>query len=363
MTIGSKFIIAVPICENLDETWRVIDSYLELEPGGFMVGVGGKLPVLSPPGRRDLVDYGMLSRFISDLKRRAPQAFVAVDAEGGSIFNILEGTSPLKSTRSYAGFRSDTRLTVELAEHLTSHAELLAGIGVDINFAPLLDVPLPGYLGYAAEDNRCVSDDPGEIYDFAELFIETHRKQGVLCTAKHFPGYGHLNTNPHTRLSAEAAGWNADLALAPYRRLIRENQLDALMLGHCTTPLHPGIPATLAPAALNLLRDELGFNGIAVADELFMGAVNDYYRSDSSGRSDGDPEGEQRAVDAWELCDLIIVSYPIQNRDGTVSGIPGGERRLPRMISAVKAALEDGRITSGSLELSGERLRRAGLLK
>jgi hypothetical protein len=99
-----------------------------------------------------------------------------------------------------------------------------------------------------------------------------------------------------------------------------------------------------------------------VADELFMGAVNDYYRDPLSGRSDGDPDGERRAVDAWSLCDLIIVSYPIQNRDGTVMGRPGGERRLPTMVGAVRMALEDGRIPAASWKDSLRRLSAAGLL-
>jgi beta-N-acetylhexosaminidase len=377
---GFKFIIAVPICQTADETWRIIDGYLELEPGGFMVGVGGRLPILSPPGRADLVDYDAFARFIEELKRRYTPGFVAVDAEGGAIFNVLEGISPLSAARAYAGFSADPQLHSRLEADLEEHCELLAGAGVDMNFAPLLDVPRPGYRGYAAGDRRCVSDDPQEVTDFGRVFIRAHRRRGIICTAKHFPGYGHLTENPHRVLSDEAEAWDADIALAPYRALAAEGALQAVMLGHSTTQYHPAVPATLAPEALQLLRggapegeaegagsgglsyDGLGFDGLAVADELFMGAVNQYYRGRRSGRTDGDPQGRQRAMDAWSLCDLIIVSYPIQNRDGTVSGVPGGERRLPAMVEAVRRGLAEGLIPGQAAADSARRLSAAGLL-
>jgi beta-N-acetylhexosaminidase len=359
---GKKFIIAVPVCETLDETWRILDGYMELRPGGFMVGVGGRLPVLAPAGQPGMVDHQRLCDFIDLLKRRYPGTFAAVDAEGGDIFNILQGASPLRSARNYTGFLSDAELRERFEADLEAHVELLAQAGADINFAPLLDVPLPGYRGYAAGDRRCISDDPGEVIAFGRSFIAAHRRRGIICTAKHFPGYGHLKENPHQLLSVEADAWDDKRALEPYSALCSEGSLQAVMLGHCTTPKHPRVPATLASQALELLRNELHFDGLAVADELFMGAVNDYYRDPLSGRSDGDPDGERRAVDAWSLCDLIIVSYPIQNRDGTVMGRPGGERRLPTMVGAVRMALEDGRIPAASWKDSLRRLSAAGLL-
>lgn len=360
---GSKFIIAVPVCETLDETWRTLDSYFELNPGGFMLGVGGRLPALAPPGQPERVNFESLQRFIEELKSRYPDGFVAVDAEGGHIFNVLQDKSPLESPHAYQGFLDNPALSEKLWLDIKAHARLLAEADIDMNFAPLLDVPQPNYQGYAAEDSRCVSDQLDEIIEFGRQFMVAHQNSGIICTAKHFPGYGHLTENPHSVLSNQAQKWQADVALEPYRKLIDEERLQAVMLGHSTTPLHPDVPATLAQEAVSLLRNDLNFTGLTVADELFMGAVNDYYRTQASGRTDGDPLGEQRAIDAWRLCDLIIVSYPIQNRDGTVSGIPGGERRLGRMTRAVKEAMDRQEFSRESIDSSMQRLINAGLLK
>ncbi|AHC16730.1 glycoside hydrolase family 3 N-terminal domain-containing protein [Salinispira pacifica] len=357
---GKKFLIAVPVCETLEATLTIVHSYLGLHPAGFMVGVGGRLPILNTPASDPCVDFQRLCDFIDRLKKLYPEGIIAVDAEGGNLFNILNGISPLKTAGEYRGCRTNRdgkqELSCRFNDHVREHARLLAQAGVNLNFAPLLDVPRQGYRGYTAADGRSISDMPDEVIWYAREFIRVHGEAGIVCSGKHFPGYGHLSVNPHASLSNEANAWEESRDLLPYRQLIKEHTLEAVMTGHSTTPYHPGIPATLAPESRRLLRGRLGFTGISIADELFMGALNEYYRNPSSGRSDGDPLGESRAVDAWRNNDLIIVSYPVQEADGTVRGVPGGEKRLFRMSEAVCRAVSSGLLGPGDWEPGLRRL-------
>lgn len=355
-TAGSKFLVAVPVCTTMEETLRTVHSYLELCPGGFMVGVGGQLPVLNTENTGISADYQRLCILISQLRQLAPRAIIAVDAEGGELFNILRGISPLKSPREYRR-SSHGSFRRQFLDHVKRHADFLAGAGVNLNFAPLVDIPRNGYTGYTAADGRSISDSPEEVVWYAREFIRIHRDAGVICSAKHFPGYGHLSENPHNTLSHEEDLWDEARELAPYRSLLKDHHLDGVMMGHSTTPYHPGVPASLASQARTLLREELGFQGVSIADELFMGAISEYYSTLVSGRDDGDPMGESRAVDAWRNNDLIIVSYPVQESNGTVRGVPGGERRLFTMSAAVSRAISAGRLVPSDWDLSMKRVK------
>jgi beta-N-acetylhexosaminidase len=350
---ASRFLPALPLRDRLDEVWPIIEGYAALGVAGLMVGVGGRLPLVSTDNGRGAVDPERLARLIEGIHSILGECIIAVDGEGGGIFNILEGISPLKSPRSYT--RAVEGGIQAYEADLELHSALLAELGVTMNFAPLLDVAMPDYAGYCATDERSYSDDPHLVAEFASVFIQAHRKRGIICTAKHFPGYGHLSINPHTKLSDEGHKWNESRDLLPYRMLAEQGILDAVMKGHATIPQENRgqhetgrqgiIPATFDPAVDRMLRALPGFRGISVADELYMGAVNDYYRTIGSGRDDGDPKGYQRAIDAWRYNELLIISYPIQNTDGTIRGIAGGEERTPRMVEAVARALDSGELT------------------
>jgi beta-N-acetylhexosaminidase len=316
--------------ESEEALYRVTDDYLALQVGGIMVGVGGRHPRLERGGR---IDTGLVRRYTDYLRRRDPDVLVAVDAEGGSIFNLLEGCSPLASGRSYvvAGDRRRYR------EHLIRHAELLLDLGVNMNFAPLLDVALPGYRGYPAADQRSYSDNPEEVAEYAELFTCVMRDHGIIPVVKHYPGYGALSANPHQTLTSYPRG-EEERSLEPYRRLVKAG-VPAIMTGHVLTSKDSRWPASLSRRHEDFLREELGFSGVTVADELFMGAITEAMQAAGGG---ADPRGEHRAVQALTANDMLIVSYPVQNRDGTLRGRPDGKRRFPDMHAAARSALDTG---------------------
>ncbi len=329
---GRRFIVAAPVVDTMDECRRLLDDYIEQHVGGIMVGVGGRHPLLERAG---VIDLETTARFIEELRAASPELIIAVDAEGGSIFNILEHHSPLQGAAHYtrraepaAGqFESDVRV----------HAALLRDLGVTMNFAPLLDVALPGYVGYPAADGRSYGDEVATVVGYAGRFISIMEEYGITAVAKHFPGYGALMRNPHRTLTTPPAEYEGS-ALAPYRTLAVDG-LPAVMTGHVPWSRSDGLPASLSTASLRALRDDIGFSGLVVADELFMGAVTEALVARGHGE---DPDGAARAVLALQANDVAIVSYPIQNADGTVTGLPGGAVRFPAMRRAVMEAMDRG---------------------
>ena len=292
----------------------------------------GRHPLLERDG---IIDLEATSRFIEELRSADPEMVIAVDAEGGSIFNILEHHSPLRSAAHYT--RRDGAADGRFESDVRVHASLLRDLGVTMNFAPLLDVALPGYTGYPAADGRSYGEEVEIVVDYAGRFISIMDEYGITAVAKHFPGYGALAHNPHRSLTTPPVEYE-ERALAPYR-LLAGDRLPAVMTGHVPWSGSEGLPASLSRASLRALRDDISFPGLVVADELFMGAVTEALVAAGHG---ADPDGAERAVLALQANDVAIVSYPIQNADGTITGLSGGAVRFPAMRRAVVEAVERG---------------------
>jgi beta-N-acetylhexosaminidase len=170
----------------------------------------------------------------------------------------------------------------------------LAAVGVNMNFAPTIDVfvdPKADVIG-----PRAFMADPQMTGIMGLSFARGHEETGVISTAKHFPGHGDTEQDSHGTLPRVTADLETLMArdLVPYRIMIAGG-VPAIMAGHLAFPSITGneIPATLSKALLTgLLRDKLGFEGVAITDDLFMrGARTDgaplhevCYRSLRAGR-------------------------------------------------------------------------------
>ncbi|MGH4009837.1 MAG: glycoside hydrolase family 3 N-terminal domain-containing protein [Pseudonocardiaceae bacterium] len=197
---------------------------------------------------------------------------VAVDDEGGRVQRIDALDGELPSARSMAA-----NLPVEQVYQLAvKRGSQLRARGVTIDFAPSVDVS--SQPNNAVIGDRSFSSDPTIVTRYAGAFARGLRDAGVLPVFKHFPGHGRatgdshrgaVRTPPLTQLS--------EVDLLPYRQLL-DGQPTAVMVGHLDVPgfTEPGTPASLSPAALALLRDQMGFDGLVVTDDLAaMAAITD----------------------------------------------------------------------------------------
>ena len=154
----------------------------------------------------------------------------------------------------------------------------LAAVGVNLDFAPVLDVnvnpqnPVIGALG------RSFSADPLRVAACAGDFARGLHSQGVLTAAKHFPGHGSSTTDSHLGLTDITSTWT-EAELIPFRQLVRQDLADMVMTAHVfNARLDPLYPATLSrPVIDGLLRARLGYAGVVVTDDLQMRAVAAHY--------------------------------------------------------------------------------------
>lgn len=232
-------------------------------------------------------NLAVLARSLAQLQREAlatPHGiplFTATDQEGGWVRHVRGNTSmtPGNMALGATGVPKDAYQTGYYIG-----AELRA-LGINMNFAPTVDVfvSLDDYV----IGPRAFSGDPIQTAVLGTAFFRGMERHRVIATAKHFPGHGNADEDSHGSLPRINDDldvlWQRDLV--PYRVLIREG-VPAILSGHLNFPLitNNGTPASLSGYfKRELLRDELGFDGIIITDDLYMGAVFQYGRA--TGRS------------------------------------------------------------------------------
>ena len=206
--------------------------------------------------------------------------FVATDQEGGWIRhikgrtsqtpgNLAIGASGLPSDSWYSGYYISREL---------------AALGINLNFAPTVDL-------YTDHDStvigpRSFGEDPEAAGILGSAFVSGSRAAGVLTTAKHFPGHGDTGLDSHGRLPEIGISRKTlySRELVPFRSLI-EAGVPAVMSGHLGFPriTGNGVPATFSSLFLrDILRGELGFDGLVITDDIMMNGATEYAGSVST---------------------------------------------------------------------------------
>lgn len=210
----------------------------------------------------------------TDLGRDYP-VILGVDQEGGYVSHLSGITTEFPAfdaAGAAIAAEPDAGSAVVQEAARTTGLELRE-LGFTWIFAPVADVTIG-----AADPTigtRSPSEDPEVAATAIEAAVRGYDDAGVVSTTKHFPGHGSATADSHDGLPTLTKPL-ADLRetdLLPFRAGVQA-QAPAVMMAHLEIPeLAPGIPSSLAPEAYDLLRDELGFEGVAVTDSLGMGAV------------------------------------------------------------------------------------------
>lgn len=246
---------------------------------------------------------------------------IGVDEEGGDINRISKYPEfravPFHSPQSlyqeggYPLIISDTE----------EKATLLKSLGFNVNLAPVCDVSTdPSDYIYL----RAFGKGAKETGEYVKTVVETMHSNGIGCTLKHFPGYGN-NTDTHTGIAIDNRSYdtfvNSDFI--PFRAGIEAGAGSILVSHNIVKCMDKDLPASLSPAVHKILRENLGFQGVIMTDDLKMDAIKKYIGDETSG---------VMAVKAGN--DLIIASnFDIQ-------------------IPTVLAALENGTITEDRIDQS-----------
>ncbi|MGQ0574428.1 MAG: glycoside hydrolase family 3 N-terminal domain-containing protein [Pseudonocardia sp.] len=192
---------------------------------------------------------------------------VAVDDEGGRVQRIDDLDGDLPSARRMAA----TGTPEQVRALGRGRGELLAARGVTMDLAPTVD--LGGQPRTAVIGDRAFATDPADVARYAGAFADGLRDAGVAAVLKHFPGHGRADGDSHRgRVTTPPLDALKAADLRPYAELLRAAGAGAptgVMVGHLDVPgLTDGLPTSLTPATYALLRDELGFDGLVLTDDL-----------------------------------------------------------------------------------------------
>lgn len=224
---------------------------------------------------KDIQTKEQIKNLIKNIKKESLiPPFLAIDQEGGRVErteNIHNGKKYLSAKYAYAkGEKYLAEQTKEIAQELKEY-------GINLNFAPCTDVntnPDNPIIG-----ERAFSSNPDDVIKAEKIVSKTYAENGILPCVKHFPGHGDANADSHLTLP------KIDLPLKemeqthikPFKSAI-ENGIDMVMLAHlhCTCFEKEPIPTSLSKTAIDYLRNELHFDGIAISDDMVMKGVADF---------------------------------------------------------------------------------------
>jgi beta-N-acetylhexosaminidase len=204
------------------------------------------------------------------LKARGIEPLFMMDEEGGRVTQVSDFFPPAPSSAAVARI-----LKPGAARDLYAHmSEALAHLGIDVNLAPCVDVntePMNPIIG-----TRSFGDTVEAVDRYAGAFVEAS-KPFVGCIAKHFPGHGMTTVDSHLDLPlVSSPGRDLEaIHVPPFAAMMRAG-IDGFMVSHCcyTALQQDGLPASLSRQVVNdLLRRQLGFDGLVVTDSLDMDAV------------------------------------------------------------------------------------------
>ncbi|MEO6511419.1 MAG: glycoside hydrolase family 3 protein [Nocardioides sp.] len=279
---------------------------------------------------QNVEDEGQVTALAADLHGRG-RVLVMSDEEGGDVTRL-----EVRQGSSYPGHATLGALDDVEATHGVAAAmgRRLRAVGIDVALAPVVDVnadpenPVIGVRSFGAT--------PDLVARHGAAFVRGLQGSGVAACAKHFPGHGSTHVDSHLALPTvdDPVEVLRERDIAPFAAVI-EAGVRCIMTAHVVFPAYDDRPATLSPVLLELLRDDLGFDGVVITDALDMKAIAD---------SVGHGEGAVRSIEAG--ADLICIGNP---------GFPENydpDRQLGVVVDALVAAVESGR-------LPGERLERA----
>jgi beta-N-acetylhexosaminidase len=225
---------------------------------------------------RNIEDPLQLAALCHDLqaaasKGQSSRVFLSVDQEGGRVARLKE---PFTSFPGNAAIGMDEEPVKRAIDFATVTSEEMKLVGLNMNLAPVVDVQRGEIEKHLA--GRSFGEDPEVVAFLGRTVVKHLQKNGIMAVAKHFPGLGRANVDPHVHLPEI----NIDLEelerinLPPFAAAIEEG-VSGIMTSHAVYPaLDPEQPATLSPKVLiGVLRKKMGFRGLTITDDLEMGAI------------------------------------------------------------------------------------------
>ncbi len=274
---------------------------------------------LGPPGAVAALNAQLAASFPASLP-----PWIAVDQEGGRVQRLGPPVLQLPPMRAL-GALDDVALTQEAALIL---GQQLAALGFNLDFAPVLDVdsnpdnPIIGDRSFGAEPER--------VARHGAAFAAGLEQAGIASCGKHFPGHGDAAVDSHLALPRCSHGLERLLQVELRPFALAHAALSAVMTAHIVfDALDPERPATLSRAALQLLRERIGFAGVSFSDDMLMKAIADHHDI-----------GEASCEAVAAGCDVVLICDQPETCLAAHAALVRRAERSPELAARLREAAE-----------------------
>ena len=254
---------------------------------------------------RNFHSQPQIEELCSEIKNIKNNIIIAVDQEGGRVQRFNGEYTQLPSMQvlgDYCISNNDYSFAADVGWLMS--LELIAS-GVDISFAPVLDVDrnTSSIIG-----NRSFSNKPQNVVDIASHFIQGMSEAGMKATGKHFPGHGGIKEDSHIAEPIDIRSHNElmDTDLKPFIEL--KDKLSAVMTAHITYPDIDNVCVSFSEIWLkNILQNNIGFNGVIFSDDLTM-------------KGAGNTSMDEKAIKALNAgCDMVLVCNDYKGANSVIN--------------------------------------------
>ncbi len=201
--------------------------------------------------------------------------FTIVDQEGGRV-------QRLDPEKGFSGFHSAKTVAENLTpsaarEQYADMGAMLKRYGFNFDFAPCVDLDTTPPCSVIGGLERSYGCQPARVADYALALMDGLHEHGILTCLKHYPGHGRAQGDSHIGPVDITDTWS-EASLEPYAALVKTGRVDAVMTAHLLHQgMDPDTPATFSEKWIGRLRNEMGFDGVVVPDDLNMGAILHHY--------------------------------------------------------------------------------------
>ena len=279
---------------------------------------------------RNMESPEQVKQLTSDLQAQSNEKvplFIGIDEEGGDVVRMAEKLTPPPSQKEI-GATGDIEQAKTWA---IKTAKSLKDMGINVNFAPVADV--------GSNDKRSYSIDTNTVIDFVRAATEGYQQENIIYSLKHFPGIGKGKVDSHVDSSSIDVAKEVLMTedILPFKTIIDENEPNDyfILVSHLKYPaLDEEYPASLSSKIMtDLLRNELGYKGIIITDDMEMGAVANHNDFRSIG---------VKAVKAG--VDIVLVCHEYQHQQevylGLLDAVNSGEISQERIDESVKRIIK-----------------------
>lgn len=263
---------------------------------------------------------------------------IGIDQEGGKVCRLTPKYEfpERPPSAQYLGKLNNLDSTSFFAAQT---AQILSEAGINLNYAPVVDVNVNPQCPVIGGIERSFSADPKIVATHAAEIIKEHKKYGIYCSLKHFPGHGSANMDSHLGFTDVTETWT-EMELEPYKALIDNNDVDVIMTAHVfNSKLDAQYPATLSKKITHdILRQQFDWDGVILSDDLHMGAIADKFDFKTT---------IEKSIEAG--VDVLIFSNNSKK-------VGYDAEVIPKAVQTIKALLKEGKITEAQIEKSYARI-------